>query len=110
MPLSLGDAYRGFRIVGTTHACPNHYGANLAQGAVLGVAGVLLGAGLGHATAWLLAGWIERERSLSMGSLGWAPEEGLVMAGAVLIALAAAAAPAVRASYLEVTAVLAERR
>ena len=82
----------------------------LAQGAVLGVAGVLLGAGLGHATAWLLAGWLERERSLSMDSLGWAPEEGLVMAGAVLIALAAAAVPAVRASYLEVTAVLAERR
>ena len=32
IPLSLGDAYRGFRIVGTTHAYPDLYGARLAQG------------------------------------------------------------------------------
>jgi putative ABC transport system permease protein len=32
IPLSLGDSYRGFRIVGTTHAYPQHYGAQLAQG------------------------------------------------------------------------------
>ena len=82
----------------------------LAQGAVLGIAGSLVGAGLGHAVAWLLAQWLERERSLSMAGLGWAPEEGIVMAGAVLIALSAAAVPAIRASYLDVTAVLAERR
>lgn len=32
IPLSLGDSYRGFRIVGTTHDYPQHYGAKLAQG------------------------------------------------------------------------------
>ena len=32
IPLSLGDSYRGFRIVGTTQAYPAHYGAQLAQG------------------------------------------------------------------------------
>ena len=33
IPLSLGDSYRGFRIVGTTRDFPAHYGAELAQGA-----------------------------------------------------------------------------
>ncbi|MFN4362222.1 MAG: FtsX-like permease family protein [Hylemonella sp.] len=33
IPLSLGDSYRGFRIVGTTRDYPAHYGAELAQGA-----------------------------------------------------------------------------
>jgi len=32
IPLSLGDSYRGFRIVGTTHDYPAHYGAQLARG------------------------------------------------------------------------------
>ncbi|MBW0172707.1 MAG: ABC transporter permease [Hydrogenophaga sp.] len=32
IPLSLGDNLGGFRIVGTTHAYPAHYGATLAQG------------------------------------------------------------------------------
>ncbi len=32
IPLSLGDSYRGYRIVGTTSAYPAHYGAQLAQG------------------------------------------------------------------------------
>ncbi len=32
IPLSLGDSYRGFRIVGTTHDYPARYGAQLAQG------------------------------------------------------------------------------
>ena len=32
IPLSLGDSYRGYRIVGTTHDYPSHYGAQLAQG------------------------------------------------------------------------------
>lgn len=34
IPLSLGDNLGGFRIVGTTHAYPAHYGAQLAQGAL----------------------------------------------------------------------------
>lgn len=34
IPLSLGDSYRGFRIVGTTPDYITHYGAQLAQGAV----------------------------------------------------------------------------
>ena len=82
----------------------------LAQGAALGVAGAALGAALGHAAAWLLAQWLERARSMSMGALGWAPEEGLVIAGAVAIALVASAVPAARAYRLDVIAVLAERR
>jgi putative ABC transport system permease protein len=32
IPLSLGDSYRGWRIVGTTPDYPAHYGAQLAQG------------------------------------------------------------------------------
>ena len=34
IPLSLGDSFRGFRIVGTTPAYPAHYQARLAQGAI----------------------------------------------------------------------------
>lgn len=32
IPLALGDSYRGFRIVGTEHAYPAHYGAAVAEG------------------------------------------------------------------------------
>ena len=32
IPLSLGDSFRGFRIVGTTRDYPAHYGATLARG------------------------------------------------------------------------------
>ena len=32
MPLALGDSWRGHRIVGATHAYPEHYGAKLANG------------------------------------------------------------------------------
>ena len=82
----------------------------LVQGTVLGATGAVLGVGLGHAVAWLAAEWLERARSVSVGALGWAPEEGLVVAGAVSIAVAASAVPAVRAYRLDVVAVLAERR
>jgi putative ABC transport system permease protein len=34
IPLSLGDSFEGFRIVGTTHAYPALYGAKLAAGAL----------------------------------------------------------------------------
>ena len=82
----------------------------LIQGAVLGAGGAVIGVLLGHTAGWLAAEWLERARSVSVGTLGWAPEEGLVVAGAVLIALAAAAVPAVRAWRLDVVTVLAERR
>ena len=82
----------------------------LIQGAVLGAGGAFIGVVLGHMAGWLAAQWLERARSVSVGALGWAPEEGLVVAGAVLISLAAAAVPAVRAWRLDVVAVLAERR
>jgi len=82
----------------------------LAQGAVLGVTGAVIGVALGHALGWLAAEWLERARSMPVGTLGWAPEEGLVVAGAVLIALVAAAVPALRAYRLDVVTVLAERR
>ena len=82
----------------------------LAQGMALGVAGAALGTALGHGVGRLVREWLEWSRSLSMGGLGWAPEEGLVAAGAVLIALAASAAPAVRDYRLDVVSVLAERR
>ncbi len=32
IPLALGDTYRGLRIVGTTHAYPNHFGGNTERG------------------------------------------------------------------------------
>ena len=82
----------------------------LVQGAVLGAVGAALGTGLGHAAGWLLAQWLERARSLSLGALGWVPEEGLVVAGAIVIALVASTVPAVRAYRLDVATVLAERR
>ena len=82
----------------------------LIQGAALGVAGAALGVALGHAAGWLLAEWLERARSLSLGALGWVPEEGLVAAGAVLIALVASVVPAIRAYRLDVATVLLERR
>ena len=82
----------------------------LFQGAALGAGGAVIGVVLGHSAGWLAAQWLERARSVSVGALGWAPEEGLVVAGAMLIALAAAAVPAVRAWRLDVVAVLAERR
>ena len=82
----------------------------LIQGALLGAGGAVIGVVLGHTAGWLAAQWLERARSVSVGTLGWAPEEGLVVAGAVLIALAAAAVPAVRAWRLDVVTVLAERR
>ena len=82
----------------------------LIQGAALGVAGAALGTALGHAAGWLLAEWLERARSLSLGALGWVPEEGLVAAGAVLIALVASVVPAIRAYRLDVATVLLERR
>lgn len=34
IPVSLGDTFKGFRIVGTTHAYPAHYGAAVAGGAL----------------------------------------------------------------------------
>lgn len=82
----------------------------LVQGGVLGAAGAAFGVTLGHAAGWLAAAWLERTRSVSVGALGWAPEEGFIVAGAVLIALAAAAVPALRAWRLDVVTVLAERR
>jgi putative ABC transport system permease protein len=56
IPLSLGDSYKGFRIVGTNHDYPAHYGAKVASGrlweksmeAVLGAeAAARLGIGVG---------------------------------------------------------------
>jgi len=34
IPLALGDSYKGFRIVGTNHDYPAHYGAGLAEGSL----------------------------------------------------------------------------
>ncbi len=34
IPLALGDSYKGFRIVGTNHDYPAHYGASLAEGSL----------------------------------------------------------------------------
>ena len=82
----------------------------LVQGAVLGAAGAAVGLALGHTAGWLAAEWLERARSVSVGALGWAPEEAIVAVGAVLISLVAAAVPAVRAYRLDVITVLAERR
>ena len=36
IPLALGDSYRGFRIAGTSHDYPAHYGARISQGRLWG--------------------------------------------------------------------------
>ena len=55
IPLSLGDNLQGFRIVGTTHDYPAHYGATLAQGALWGQAmEAVLGAQVARATGLAL--------------------------------------------------------
>ena len=77
---------------------------------MLGVAGAALGTALGHGAGWLLAEWLERARSLSLGDLGWVPEEGVVVAGALFIAVVASTVPAIRAYRLDVATVLLERR
>ena len=47
IPMALGDSFRGYRIVGTSHDYPNHYNATLAEGVLWdGVGEVTLGAQL----------------------------------------------------------------
>ena len=82
----------------------------LSEAGVLGAAGAVLGVAAGHAAGLVLAGWLARARSIETGGFGWAPEEGLVVAAALALALAAALVPAVRAYRLDVAAILAERR
>lgn len=83
----------------------------LVQAGLTGVAGAICGAALGHGAAALLSGWLERTRSIALGGgFSWAPEEGYVLLGAVLLALVAALIPAVRAHRLDLLAVLSERR
>lgn len=55
IPLSLGDSVAGFRIVGSSHAYPAHYGATLAQGALWSAPmQAVLGAQVAQATGWPL--------------------------------------------------------
>ena len=55
IPLSLGDSFRGYRIVGTTPEYPAHYGATLAQGTLWqGPLQAVLGAGVDHVSAYSL--------------------------------------------------------
>lgn len=52
IPLSLGDSFRGYRIVGTTPEYPAHYGATLAQGTLWQAPlQAVLGAGVAQAMA-----------------------------------------------------------
>ena len=82
----------------------------LLEAGALGVVGAVLGLALGHAAGFAVADWLERARSIAIGGLGWMPEEGLIGAAAVAIALAAGLVPAVCAYRLDVVAILAERR
>jgi putative ABC transport system permease protein len=51
IPVSLGDSFRGFRIVGTTPAYIAHYGARFAQGGLgLGAMQAVIGAQVAHQT------------------------------------------------------------
>lgn len=57
IPMALGDSYRGYRLVGTNHDYPAHYGAKLSEGRLWGAP---LEAVLGAETA--------RDTSLALGA------------------------------------------
>lgn len=68
IPLSLGDSAQGFRIVGSTHDYPAHYGARLAEG-VLWAAPLqaVLGAQVAQATGWRIGHPFVGEHGLGGG-------------------------------------------
>lgn len=68
IPLSLGDSYRGFRIVGTTRDYPAHYGAELAQGAWWQVPmEAVLGAQVARSTGLAVGGQFAGAHGLGAG-------------------------------------------
>lgn len=68
IPLSLGDSVQGFRIVGSTHDYPAHYGAVLAQGALwTAPLQAVLGAQVATATGWRIGQPFVGEHGLGGG-------------------------------------------
>lgn len=68
IPLSLGDSAMGFRIVGSTHDYPAHYGATLAQGGLwTAPLQAVLGAQVAQATGWRIGQPFVGEHGLGGG-------------------------------------------
>ena len=68
IPLSLGDSAQGFRIVGSTHDYPAHYGARLAEGALWTTPlQAVLGAQVAQATGWRIGQPFVGEHGLGGG-------------------------------------------
>ncbi|MFN0300847.1 MAG: ABC transporter permease [Burkholderiales bacterium] len=69
----------------------------LMEGALLAVAGTLLGLLAGHFLAEIIGAWLALQRQPSISGLTLLPAEGLIAGGAVLVGLVAAIVPAWRA-------------
>ena len=68
IPLSLGDSAQGFRIVGSTHDYPAHYGARPAEGALWTMPlQAVLGAQVAQATGWRIGQPFVGEHGLGGG-------------------------------------------
>jgi len=118
IPMSLGDNFRGYRIVGTSHGYPQHYQATLASGqlwttpmqVVLGATaarkmGLVLGQGFALALAWFL----QLDNSLLIGGMVWPAEPAVVPALALGVSLGAALLPALGAYRVSVLELLQDR-
>lgn len=82
-------------------------GLLIAEGAVLALAGTLLGLALGHAMTSALGAWLEQAQQPTVTGLAFAPEELLVAGLALLVGVAAAVLPAWRAYRTDVSRTLA---
>jgi putative ABC transport system permease protein len=83
------------------------FGLLVAEGAVLALAGSLLGVGLGHALTSALGAWLEQAQQPTVTGLAFLPEELGVAALAVLVGIVAAFIPAWRAYRTDVSRTLA---
>jgi putative ABC transport system permease protein len=95
-------------VMRTLGASPGRlFGLLLAEGAVLGLAGALAGALLGHAFTSALGAWLERAQQPAVTGLAFMVEELAVLAAALGVGVLAAAIPAWRAYRTDVSRTLA---
>ena len=79
----------------------------LLEGCLLAGAGAVLGLALGHAAAEAAGVWLWREYGMRLDGLVWAAGEGWLLLAALVLGAAAAAVPALQASRVDVSDVLA---
>jgi putative ABC transport system permease protein len=84
------------------------FGLLVAEGAVLAGLGALIGLALGHLLTALLGAWLEAQQQYPVSGLRWYAEELWLVAVALLVGLAAALVPAVRAYRTDVAGTLAQ--